>query len=310
MATPGGHVQPLSDEMIRLFWDLSVSMSAPETCRAGGTRETGAPCVPKGLLNFHRFRMVRADAEAEVAKEAEVALAAAGKVAEEKEKVEAKRMIDASPHVRIGVRPHYTPPDRSRVPTVGAWALLCLGQKRQWLFNHYDGESKWRSGGTATTEDCAAAHGIALEAEAVGGAEAEAAAAAEAEAAEVEPAALLRLKQNGAQKQKRRRAARHEDRGPSDLEEAAAREAEKAKEVKYMQWLSEAVGTFESIGGCISVYQLVSPDSPFDLSKIPTGKKGDVRRILRSLHRVLADLRQYVMTIPEQGNETPARTHT
>ena len=93
-------------------------------------------------------------------------------------------------------------------------------------------------------------------------------------------------------------------------EEAAAREAEKAKEVKYMQWLSEAVGTFESIGGCISVYQLVSPDSPFDLSKIPTGKKGDVRRILRSLHRVLTDLRQYVMTIPEQGNETPARTRT
>jgi hypothetical protein len=127
--------------------------------------------------------------------------------------------LEGQPHyVRIGVRPHYTPPDRSGVPTKDEWDMMCLGMKRQWLFGHYGGDRKWKSGGTATTVNCDAAHGIALEAEAVGDAEAEAAAAAEAEAAEVEAAALLRLKQKGAQKQKRRRAARHEDRGPSDLE--------------------------------------------------------------------------------------------
>jgi hypothetical protein len=90
MATPEEHVQTLSDAMMLLFWDLSVSMSAPETCRAGGSREAGAPCVPKGLLDFHRSRMEKAEAEAKAAKEA-LAAAAAEKVADEEENVEAKR---------------------------------------------------------------------------------------------------------------------------------------------------------------------------------------------------------------------------
>ena len=74
-----------------------------------------------------------------------------------------KASIDAPPHVRVGVRPHYTPPDRSGVPTTDEWALMCLAQKRKWLYGHYDGERKWQSGGKATTANCDAAHGIALE---------------------------------------------------------------------------------------------------------------------------------------------------
>ena len=95
--------------------------------------------------------------------------------------------------------------------------------------------------------------------------------------------------------------------GKAAAEKAAA---EKAAAAKYIQWLSEAVGKFESIGGCISVYQQVLPDSPFHLSKVPTRKKGEVKQILKSLRNVLTNLRQYVMTIPEQGNETAARTRT
>ena len=40
---------------------------------------------------------------------------------------------------------------------------MCLAQKRKWLYGHYDGERKWQSGGKATTANCDAAHGIALE---------------------------------------------------------------------------------------------------------------------------------------------------
>ena len=79
---------------------------------------------------------------------------------------------------------------------------------------------------------------------------------------------------------------------------------------EYMQWLSEMVGTFKSNGGLMHQYEQVLPDAPFDLSKVPSGKKGEVKQILKSLRNVLTNLRQYVMTIPEQGNETAARTRT
>jgi hypothetical protein len=74
-----------------------------------------------------------------------------------------KDSVEAPDHASIERRPHYTPPDRSGVPTVGEWALMCLAQKRNFLFEHYDGERKWALGGRATTATCDAAHLTALE---------------------------------------------------------------------------------------------------------------------------------------------------
>ena len=87
---------------------------------------------------------------------------------------------------------------------------------------------------------------------------------------------------------------------------------------EYMQWLSEMVGTFKSNGGLMHQYEQVLPGAPFDLSKVPHGRIGDVREYLTSLRRILSDLRRYVITSPEEsnqynnyeGNETPARTRT
>ena len=66
-------------------------MSAPEACQAGGSREAGAPCVPRGLLSFHRFRMALAEDEAAEKEAAKRALEAARKKAEEEAETAQKK---------------------------------------------------------------------------------------------------------------------------------------------------------------------------------------------------------------------------
>ena len=84
--------------------------------------------------------------------------------------------------------------------------------------------------------------------------------------------------------------------------EKAAVEAQRGERHfdEYMQWLSEMVGTFKSNGGLMHRYEQVLPGAPFDLSKVPHGRKGDVRQYLTSLRRILSDLRRYVITSPEE----------
>ena len=80
-----------------------------ETCRAGGTRETGAPCVPKGLLDFHHSRMAGVEAAKKVAAE----------------NVEAKQKADAAKkaeeaEVSRSWKPRMTSATGPRLSTEGA----------------------------------------------------------------------------------------------------------------------------------------------------------------------------------------------
>ena len=81
---------------------------------------------------------------------------------------------------------------------------------------------------------------------------------------------------------------------------------------KYLGWLGGAVGHFTSMGSQLVVYDEVAPNAPFDFVAwpVPCGCIGDVKRLVKSLRKLLTDMRQYAFHIPETRNETPARTRT